>query len=671
MGAWVSDNYDQVTPVFQTGFWKVHSAVKKSTHENVFLWQMDEELLKKLTKSTSSIDQYVKNCLSGLQMQRRLHHPHILKIHEINETSRPLSFSSEPIENIIKVEERYSKDEVLYIAKQLSETLHFLHETAHVAHLGIQPSSVCLTKDFSVKLTNFAYAAQIAENEESFLIEKSSAGQVFQVPTSFMSLEQYQGKQLKCSTDVFSFAALITSLLITRNLYEKPVPGTGKLVPRTLEEDTRDALEACFADDPSERPSFEQLRKCTGICVMTTQILNYVDQAFAKTAQDKFAFFKGLFKALPGLSTRILMSKLLPFMETELKNDIRFSPAVVPLIINIGERFDSQTFMEKIFPTIEPYLTITNPPELSMAVFATLNILIDKIPPERHFEVIYPVFTSALETKNPKLHKEAIKRMPQMVELLPTNVVDSSIVPKLTNFIDECDGSSLPPIVKCMAMCAEKVNQRQLVKSAMPKISNAFIKAPSNEAAEEIAKLLASIRVPSDVFMRYCVPIAAVISSHEEVSPNIVKLLCKMIHGCVKQTCEERCGAQFQQQVQQQQQPKANDAKKENVVADNKNEEEEEYYYDEEEEEEEKNVQQRPVIKQRVQPEQKKPYILPKAKPAEQETLKIRTRATAQKPKHSIERRIAIKQETENEAVDDILFGERKTSARSKLKTKY
>ena len=743
MGAWVSDNYDQVTFVFQLKYWKVHSAIKKSTRENVFLWLMDEELLNKIApKNQQAVDQYIKNCLAGLQLQRKLHHPHILKIHEINETSRPLSFCSEPVEDYLKLDERYAKDECLYIAKQLAETMDFLHEKAKIAHLCLAPESICITDDFSIKLTNFAYACQIAEGENSFLVPKSNY-QAFQVPTQFMSLEQFMGKQMTQSSDVYSFSALISSIIITRNLYDKPSSNASRLLPRSLEEDTRNALEACLEDNPSDRPSFAEIKKCTGICVMSTQILNYVDQSFAKTPQDKFAFFKGLFKVLPSLSTRLLTKKMLPFMSTELKNDIRFGPAIIPLIISIGERYDSNKFMVSIFPLVENYLTVTNPPELSLSVFASLEILIDKIPQERHFDLLYPIFTSALDTSNSKLHQEAIKKMPMMVEVLPTNVVDNSVVPRLTTFISECDSaSSLCPIIKCLIACADKVNQSSLAKSAMTRISDAFIKSPTSETADQIATLLATLRIPSDIFMRYCVPLCAVVSSFDTVNPNTVKNLCRLMHGCIKQICEEKCGFAGQQQYQknlqaqearnklkrvlpqeegqnifqQLQQPVSKptiehqplnvDQKAESNTNDNNkqpgNDNEYDYYSDreneEDEEEEQEDEEQKVVnkkqivilpkpkqintaqliIKPKEQPQQEIPIkkqesaerIQQQPQQQQQQAIHIHQREKP-KPKPRIERRMQIRQQDDEEVMDDILFGERKSPARPKLKTKY
>ncbi|EAY22781.1 TKL family protein kinase [Trichomonas vaginalis G3] len=546
MGAWVSDNYDQITPCFNVNYWKVHSAVKKSTQEKVCLWQLDIETLKSKVKSQATIDTYVKNCLSGLQMQKRLLHPHILKILEINEQSPALSFASEPVETCITLDTRLSRDEILYLAKQLCETLEFLHNSAKIAHLCLSPDSLCLTSDFSVKLTNFTWACQIAEDEKSVLVLKPSSSPL-NVPSSFMSPEQFNSKNVTLKSDVFSFSSLICSLIAGRTIYECPNINTDSLIPRTIEDDTREALAACFDDDPNDRPSFSELKKCTGICVVTTQVYTYIDNAFSKSPQDKFAFLKGLFKIIPNLSVRLMNKKIIPFLIDELEHDVRFSPAVVPLLINIGHKIGQNQFMTTIFPIISKYFSVTNPIELPLALFSCFEILLELIPPEMHFDVIYPVFKASLDNGNKRLRIESVKNIPKFIEILSENGNSDR---KLINDIferlvvslgtpNEMDNDTLTLIVRSIKFMTKNIENEYISRKTFNLIGQRYLEYPSKECSEEILSLLMSNKMSIEDILKYSVPLASIVISDKRSSQEVILTLCKFVSRVISKRQDE------------------------------------------------------------------------------------------------------------------------------------
>lgn len=80
MGNGISDNYDNIEPLFIVGLWKVHTAVRKLTGESVSLWVIDQEKLKTMVKKKADRETFLKQQLESVQQMRRLCHPHILKI---------------------------------------------------------------------------------------------------------------------------------------------------------------------------------------------------------------------------------------------------------------------------------------------------------------------------------------------------------------------------------------------------------------------------------------------------------------------------------------------------------------------------------------------------------------------------------------------------------------
>ena len=55
MGISISDNYEDVQPLFSVGVWKVSSAIHKQSKEPVSLWQIDYPFMKIHEKGTAAI----------------------------------------------------------------------------------------------------------------------------------------------------------------------------------------------------------------------------------------------------------------------------------------------------------------------------------------------------------------------------------------------------------------------------------------------------------------------------------------------------------------------------------------------------------------------------------------------------------------------------------------
>ncbi|OHS94104.1 hypothetical protein TRFO_11376 [Tritrichomonas foetus] len=161
MGSGISGNYDEITPIFTLGYWKVHSALTKEKHEAVSLWLLDFDRIKADAKSRSERNKYIESCLYSIQTMKQLDHPNILKILVANENLSDLAFAAEPVAFSLENNLNYSNDEVYYICDQLSNLASYLSNEKNLVSFHFYPGSFAFTSKFILKLCLFNFTSVI------------------------------------------------------------------------------------------------------------------------------------------------------------------------------------------------------------------------------------------------------------------------------------------------------------------------------------------------------------------------------------------------------------------------------------------------------------------------------------------------------------------------------
>jgi len=550
MGIGISDNYENIESIFNIGFWKVHKATRKLTGEDVSLWLIDEERLKSKIKNRSEKDKYMKMCVDSIQQMRRLCHPHILKIIEFNESASPLSFSAEPIRYSLIYEDKVSPDELVYIAQQLSDTLNFLHVTAKLAHLSISPSSILLTESFDVKICEFQFCSMMINDSGTigprYGVWENSA---FLPDINFSSPEVFTNKQITTMADVFSFGCLIATVALRRQLFTScsvhemlnNVSNATNMIPGSIEEGLRNLIIKCLSSNPTERPTFEIAMRSPAFLTLPAKVLKYIDLILTKDPVDKYNFYKGLSSSFSLFSNRLLRYKFAPLFIQEINTDHRYAPVLLPFVVNICSYLEKPDFEKEVLKPLGNIFTITKPPEIILSVFSVINVLMEKVEPERHYDIIYPVFLSSLQSDYPKLHEEAIRNMPLVIRSMPQTAIQQSLIPKLLEFMCASEEvNTISNVITCLSQVQMKTDQDTFVEMVSPKILHVWKKKNSPEMAGSISVLFEKIHSNNEFSLKYVVPLLSDVLTVSAVDPYVQLKICNELSTIIERVKRER-----------------------------------------------------------------------------------------------------------------------------------
>ncbi|KAH0794797.1 protein kinase [Histomonas meleagridis] len=549
MGSGFSANYDLITPVFISDFWKVHTAIRKSTGENVTIWIFDEQLMISNNIPKEDCDKYISSCIYSIQQIRKLHHPNILKIIEFDENSRQPAFVSETICSSLTNENDLTGDEIEYIGKQLISVLSFLHNNAKISHLGINPNAIFLTKDLTVKLNSFNFSSPISD--ETSLI-KPIFGKWKNLSTypnlNFSSPELISNKDITTKSDIFSFGVTIASAYLKKPLFSSKSPDDylsqlSNDIVLTLPHATQSivsTIKSCLAFDPENRPTLSSLENSEAFNSIHIKVYRYFDEIIVKAAAEKFNFFKSLTQSLSIFSHRMIRYKFMPVFINETLSDTRYAPVTIPLIFQGASFYSKRDFNNEILSKFSSFLVLTKPPELMLSVFSILKILIDKTEPEQHYKVIFPIFREALNSNDIRLHNTAIKNLPLIVKTLDSKSIQKSVIPKLTEFISSSDDTRIvSSSIVSLGDCLCKVNHNTFANLTLPQITETWRKLPSDDVANAIMTLLGKLNLTIETSLENVVPLASTMLSTPqmltiEIQINLIKL-CQNILSNIKQ----------------------------------------------------------------------------------------------------------------------------------------
>ncbi|KAH0786782.1 protein kinase [Histomonas meleagridis] len=550
MGADLSASFDQIMPIFTTGFWKVHSAVKKNSGEKVSLWLFDNQKMLDQNKQKTDNEKYLESCIYSIQQIRKLRHPHILKILEANENPKQIAFSAEPIHSCLVNERSLTTDEVEYIGKQLISALDFLHENANIAHLGISPTSIVLTEDLTLKLCSFNFSSSIiGESYKVFPKYGNWNPSPFLPDVNFSAPELTLNQTITKSADIFSFGVVLISLYMQRNLFtcKSPHEILRKLsdeytltIPNVTEPISK-LLKSCISVSPETRPSIIQIESTLNS--VQTKVYQYIDNILTKKPAEKFNFYKSLIRTLDIFSERMNRIKLMPLFMKETLEDERYCPVTIPLIFQIGSLYTKREFNNEILIPLYHFLTVTKPPEQMLAVFSVLNILLEKVEPERHYEVIFPIFQAALKPDTDiRIQNTAIAYLPLILKTINSSVIREVIIPKLCNLISESDNEDIiANSILTLSDCHMKVDPDTFAEISLPKITIAWGKFKSTEIADAIVSLLKKLDVTLEVSLQNIIPLASkILSSPNYLSQQSQKDLIEICQNTFANVIDER-----------------------------------------------------------------------------------------------------------------------------------
>src|SRR5947199_7061009 len=218
----------------------------------------DRALLDQLKRET-------KRCLE-------LTHPHIVRIHDFVHDERSGCISMEYVDgetlsNLRAEKERkvFEPHEIAGWIAQLCDALDYAHNHAKVIHCDLKPANLMVNQRGDLKISDFGIARSLSDSVSRLTVEQGRSGTLV-----YMSPQQLNGERCTHLDDIYSLGATIYELLtskppfysgnIDRQICERVAPSMTKrrkeldIEPASVPQVWEDAVAACLAKDPSQRP---------------------------------------------------------------------------------------------------------------------------------------------------------------------------------------------------------------------------------------------------------------------------------------------------------------------------------------------------------------------------------------------------------------------------------
>lgn len=164
----------------------------------------------------------------------------------------------------------------------IASSMSYLH-SHDILHLDLKPENVLLDDNLYPKLTDFYLATKISDLPITNVIGTPI----------YMAPEIVKNQEYSKACDVYSFALIVFELITYQKPYEninyfqlmlKISQGYRPKIPPQIPSSYKNLIESCWAEDPSKRPTFEEILKLLKSdkefitdSVDEEEFLNYVD----------------------------------------------------------------------------------------------------------------------------------------------------------------------------------------------------------------------------------------------------------------------------------------------------------------------------------------------------------------------------------------------------------
>ena len=223
--------------------------------------------IKVLPKKYTDNDQFVERFYAEGKAAAQLNHANIVQAYDVGKAGDYHYFVMEFVEghtvyDDIMKHQRYTEDEALRIAIQVSRALEHAHKAGFI-HRDVKPKNIMITEDGTAKLADMGLARAVSDREAA----ESEQGKAFGTPY-YISPEQIRGERdVDFRADIYSLGATFYHMVTGRVPFEGPNPSAvmhmhlkQELVPPdhinpNLSAGISEIIELCMAKDREKRYS--------------------------------------------------------------------------------------------------------------------------------------------------------------------------------------------------------------------------------------------------------------------------------------------------------------------------------------------------------------------------------------------------------------------------------
>jgi serine/threonine protein kinase len=172
--------------------------------------------------------------------------------------------------------------------------MRFAHSRGTV-HRDLNPANIWLDWDWTVRIADFGQSTSL---DAPPLIHPNSAMDCLSIDSRYLAPERYDGT-FRCASDVFAFGLILFEILAARPAFPESlnrrqiafaiaIEEARPEIPESVPAPARALIEDCWAADPDDRPTFEEI--VDRLAEMEFKVTAYVNSAkvanFVKKIED-------------------------------------------------------------------------------------------------------------------------------------------------------------------------------------------------------------------------------------------------------------------------------------------------------------------------------------------------------------------------------------------------
>ncbi|KAF0899646.1 hypothetical protein E2562_020834 [Oryza meyeriana var. granulata] len=456
--------------------WRIYTArpregAPSTPYPVVSVWVLDKRALSEARAraglSKAAEDAFLDLARADAARLVRLRHPGVLHVVQaLDETKAAMAMATEPVfasvanalgclDNVGKVPKELKGMEmglleIKHGLLQVSETLDFLHNNAHLAHRAISPETVFITSSGSWKLGGFGFALSVDQATGSLTSTQQFHYSDYDVEDTALPLQpslNYTAPELVRSgdskvgsaCDIFSFGCLAYHLVARRPLLD--CHNNVKMYMNSLTYLTSEAFSNIPADlmvdlqrmlsvDVASRPSAMVFTGSSFFRDDTRlRALRFLDHLLERDNMQKTEFLKALSDMWKDFDSRVLRYKVLPPLCAELRNMV-MQPMILPMVLTIAESQDKGDFELSTLPALVPVFTSASGETLLLLV-KHADLIINKATQEHLISHVLPMLVRAYDDTDPRLQEEVLRRTVPLSRQLDVKLLKQSVLPRV------------------------------------------------------------------------------------------------------------------------------------------------------------------------------------------------------------------------------------------------
>lgn len=503
------------TPFLQTGFlslWSVHYGEHKEKKEKVCIFIADKKNIKIKYPKKETRKEIISLLKKDPLTLVKYSHKNILKIVEpLVEDKSKMGFITEPFSNTLGGwcdKSSPSKLEIKQIISQIIEGIEFLNKHCLLVHNSLNPNSILITKNNTIKIGNFSLSQSQGNLLPYFFMEKDD----FIIKhLSYISPEIILDKKVFFQSDTFSVGCLIFTMLKryindknknflnfpkTIKQYREEVANYGShFLKINFTKEDNNILNQLLQREPTERGTIESISKHQWFNDYKLKAISFIKNISEKNLEQSLKFLEKLPDNLILFENKIIEREILPSLLLILKNNSTnrdLVNSILPSIFTICDMpMIKVRFETKIWPNIKLLFKLSFLPATCLFFLINkMSFLGEKIS-KNEFESDYlHVICKSIDSNVQKLQISVIENVQYLSKKLSAEKFKAEIYERFIKILTNCNSNFIKvQILKNIHFFYEILDMEELNNSLLKKL--AFIKV--NEVNLEVCMGLVQI----------------------------------------------------------------------------------------------------------------------------------------------------------------------------------